>query len=197
MSAIEEGSRPLGSHVLEILRTPWGDQRGKEIGRAVVNVLAPCVRSDELQPVREAPLDLGSQAVIDRVSPIREAVDDRTESRVGELLQDGRAAVDVFNGQGQRVEFRLRGPLQVGGERTLRIGASDHGQDALREEAHAARAQVADVHRIVVSDYVLDAEIPLDRIREVLVEDVGRGGPPSGLFVKFFGALVGSDAAVR
>ena len=173
VSAVEEGSRPLGSHVLEVLRSPWGDQRGKEIGRAVVYVLAPSVGADELQPVREAPLDLGSQAVIDRVAPIREAVDDRTESRVGELLQNGRAAVDVFKGQGQRVEFRLRGPLQVGGERTLRIGASDHGQDALREEAHAAGTQVADIHGVVVSDHVLDAEIPLDRVREVLVEDVG------------------------
>ena len=195
--AVEERTPAFGAHVLEVLGAPRRQQRREEVGRAVVDVLAPGVGADELEAVREPPFRLSCEPVVDRVAAVGKREDKRAESGIRELRKGCRLRVDVTESQCQRVQFGVSRTLVERGKGTLRIRPGRQRQDCLREELDSAGAKVARGECVVLLDDSLDPEIPLERVRQVLVRDVGRSERASPLLIKLVRPLVGANTAVR
>ena len=133
--------------------------------------------------------------MVDRVAAVRKREDERAESGVGELRQGDRLGVDVAECQCQRIQFGLGWTLVERGKRALRIRPGRQRQDGLREEPDPAGAKVARRQCVILCDDLLDLEIPLQRVGQVLVRDVGRSKRASRLLVELVRPLIGTDTA--
>src|SRR5690348_6550992 len=141
--------------------------------------MAPGVGSDELQSVRETAGRLRGQPMIGRIADRHERGDRRKR-----IVEPGRriggnegatSEIGVLQRRqriGQRIERGLAGRSEIHRQSVRRI---DHGlpvQLYLHWKIDPARAKVTNFGSIVVRENMLNAEVPLNGLRALLIRNI-------------------------
>src|ERR1700687_147811 len=134
--------------------------------------MAPGISSDHAEPVGEASVQLQSETIVRRIPDWLELHDRISETGREELRNRIRPCLDLRQRRGEPIQGGLTWGLQVRWQedagRHLRLLVDT----VLHVQVNAARAQVAGLKGIVFLKYALDADVPLDGVRELLIRDV-------------------------
>ena len=101
----------VGSEVLEILRPPRCQHGAEHLGGAVVDQVAPGIRTRHLQTVREPAVQLQSEAVIPRIALWAERSNRSRESCRRKSRIDVRPCLQVTESVWEAGKRRCRGVL--------------------------------------------------------------------------------------
>src|SRR5262249_19939770 len=100
---------PLTTQVLKVLDPPWRQDRAKDLGRSIINKVAPGVRRGTLQTARQAMSDLGRERIVSRIAVRQECHDVAAiESRIGESRHKTGCAGEYIGECRQACQIRRR-----------------------------------------------------------------------------------------
>ena len=170
---IQSRVRLFGSEIVEILSPSWTGSNGRDFRCRVVNQVAEGIAQIEQEVLAITLLHVDSEPVIAGVAS-RSVGRDRRGKTVGSYWIPSRVCgdfgvVEVLLRQGECRESRRGRLLQIGGQ-VLRRGDQRIPVDlVLVQQVNSLGADVAHVHGVIVSEFMLNAKVPGERVTQLLI----------------------------